>query len=503
MQDNRLKQIDDALTTAASRLTTVSLSSLMHDAERSRFIYQCDDLTVDCTRQPLDDNALACLFDLADACQLRQRIDQMFRGAPINTTENRPVQHPESRRPEHQNTADYKKCADFAEAVRSNADITAVVNLGTGGSDLGPKMVTEALAGYHDGPDCYFVGNICPTDLHDVLGKCTPQKTLFIITSKTFTTAETMANAAIARNWLEQHGVDAGKAMVAVTAAGPRAREWGIDPQHIFTFAEGVGGRYSLWSPVGLAAMIAIGRDDFASLLAGGYAMDCHVQQAELQANIGVIMGLLRVWHRSYLHRPAYGLIPYDQRLAQLPAWAQQLEMESNGKAVDRHGHGLQRPAGPLLWGAPGTNAQHSFFQWLHQSLDVIPIDVLVAMQPAAGLDQAASWDSHKALAINAVAQAEALALGTNNSDEPHRHFPGNRPSVLISWDKTTPYALGRLLALYEHITVISGFIWDVNSFDQWGVELGKHMANQLQSGVGVDAFSPAAQAFLHRLNKP
>ena len=269
MQDNRLKQIDDALTAAASRLATVSLSSLMHDAERSRFIYQCDDLTVDCTRQPLDDDALAYLFDLADACQLRQRIDQMFRGAPINTTENRPVQHPVSRRPEHQNTADYKKCADFAEAVRSNADITAGVNLGTGGSDLGPKMVTEALAGYHDGPDCYFVGNICPTDLHDALGKCTPQRTLFIINSKTFTTAETMANAAIARNWLEQHGVDAGKAMAAVTAAGPRACEWGIDPQHIFTFAEGVGGRYSLWSPVGLAAMIAIGRDDFASLLAG------------------------------------------------------------------------------------------------------------------------------------------------------------------------------------------------------------------------------------------
>ena len=503
MQNKKFSQIDRALNDAAQRVLTTSLTSLMQMPNRDRFIYQCDDLTVDCTRQPLDDDALKCLFDLADACKLRQRLDQMFRGAPINTTENRSVQHLEFRRPAHQNTLHYKKCADFAEAVRSNADITAVVNLGTGGSDLGPKMVAEALAGYHDGPDCYFVGNICPTDLHDTLGKCIPQKTLFIITSKTFTTAETMANAAIARNWLEQHGVDAGKAMVGVTAAGPRAREWGIDPQHIFTFAEGVGGRYSLWSPVGLAAMIAIGRADFASLLAGGYAMDCHVQQAELQQNIGVIMGLLRVWHRSYLHRPAYALIPYDQRLAQLPAWAQQLEMESNGKAVDRQGHGLQRPAGPLLWGAPGTNAQHSFFQWLHQSVDVIPIDVLVAMQPAAGLDQAASWESHKALAINAVAQAEALALGTTNTDEPHRHFRGNRPSVLISWDKTTPYALGRLLALYEHITVISGFIWDVNSFDQWGVELGKHMAKQLQSGVGVDAFSPAAQAFLSRLNKP
>ena len=305
MRIKKLSQIDRELNTAACRVVTASLSSLMQMPNRHRFIYQCDDLTVDCTRQPLDDDVLACLFDLAEACQLQKRIDQMFSGAPINTTENRPVQHLEFRRPDHQNTADYKKCVDFTEAVRRNPEITAVVNLGTGGSDLGPKMVTAALAGYHDGPDCYFVGNICPTDLHDVLGKCTPQKTLFIITSKTFTTAETMANAAIAKNWLDRNGVDAGKAMVAVTAAGPRAREWGIDPQHIFTFAEGVGGRYSLWSPVGLAAMIAIGRDDFASLLAGGYAMDCHVQQAELQANIGVIMGLLRVWHRSYLHRPA------------------------------------------------------------------------------------------------------------------------------------------------------------------------------------------------------
>jgi len=214
-------------------------------------------------------------------------------------------------------------------------------------------------------------------------------------------------------------------------------------------------------------------------------------------------MGLLRVWCRRYLRMPAYGLIPYDQRLATFPAWAQQLEMESNGKSVDRQGHPLLLPAGPLIWGAAGTNAQHSFFQWLHQSVDITPIDVLVATQPAAGLDEQIWHDHHKSLAINAVAQAEALALGAPNLVEPHRHFSGNRPSVLISWDQTTPYALGRLLALYEHITVISGFIWDVNSFDQWGVELGKRMAHQIQSAEGLERFSPAAQAFLDRLNKP
>jgi len=231
--------------------------------------------------------------------------------------------------------------------------------------------------------------------------------------------------------------------------------------------------------------------------------MDRHVQQAALAQNIGVIMGLLRVWCRRYLQLPAYGLIPYDQRLASLPAWAQQLEMESNGKSVDRQGYPLQLPAGTLIWGAPGTCAQHSFFQWLHQSVDITPIDILVAIKPAAGLDDQIWHDHHKLLAINAVAQTEALAKGAPNLAEPHRHFPGNRPSVLISWDQTTPYALGRLLALYEHITVISGFLWDVNSFDQWGVELGKQMANQIQSGESLEHFSPAARAFLDRLNAP
>ena len=249
--------------------------------------------------------------------------------------------------------------------------------------------------------------------------------------------------------------------------------------------------------------MIAIGSENFSRLLAGAYAMDLHVQQADLPQNIGVIMGLLRIWCRCYLQLPAYGLIPYDQRLATMPAWAQQLEMESNGKSVDRQGHPLQSPAGPLIWGAAGTSAQHSFFQWLHQSVDITPIDILVATNPPAGLDDQIWYDHHKSLVINAVAQAEALAQGAPNLAEPHRHFSGNRPSVLISWDQTTPYALGRLLALYEHITVISGFLWDVNSFDQWGVELGKQMANQLQSGEGLENFSPAARAFLGRLNTP
>jgi glucose-6-phosphate isomerase len=503
MQSNRFSQVDEALKKAAVRLSSTSLHSLMHEPARSRFIYQFEDLSVDCTRHLLDKDSMMALQHLAESCDLQGRINDMFSGVPINTSEDRPVQHMVVRTPEYRKSEAYQTLAAFAESVRQDPDITTVVNLGIGGSDLGPKMVTQALAGYHDGPVCHFVGNICPTDLHDVLVTCDPKKTLFIITSKTFTTAETLANAMVAKHWLGHHGIDAGTAMVAVTQAETLAQAWGIRPNYIFTFADGVGGRYSLWSSVGLSVMIAIGSENFSHMLAGAHAMDCHVRHADLPQNIGVIMGLIRVWCRRYLQLPAYGLIPYDQRLVAFPAWAQQLEMESNGKSVDRQGHTLQLPAGPLIWGAVGTSAQHSFFQWLHQSVDITPIDILVAMKLPVGLDDQVWHDHHKSLAINAVAQAEALALGAPNMAEPHRHFQGNRPSALISWDQTTPYALGRILALYEHITVISGFLWDVNSFDQWGVELGKQMANQLQSGEGLANFSPAANAFLDRLDTP
>jgi glucose-6-phosphate isomerase len=230
--------------------------------------------------------------------------------------------------------------------------------------------------------------------------------------------------------------------------------------------------------------------------------MDEHFETAPLAKNIPVIMGLLRVWHRSYLGRMAYGVMPYDQRLARLPAWAQQLEMESNGKSVSRQGDPLGRPAGLLVWGEAGVNAQHSFFQWFHQSVDIVPIDILVARKPA-GLPDDPMWqNSHRALVINALAQAEALALGVVDAVAPHRQFPGNRPSVLISWKTTTPYALGRLLALYEHITIVSGFIWDVNSFDQWGVELGKQMANEISQGANLAWLSPSAKAFLRHLDE-
>jgi len=361
MSDSQEHQIDTSLREAASRFETIRLSDLMQAPARADFIYRFEDLQADCTRQPIDRDSLSLLLELARARGLQGRLEEMFSGAAVNVTEDRPVVHCDLRAPARLHSAEYSQLCAFAEKVRQNTDITAVVNLGIGGSDLGPAMVARALAGYHDGPECYFVGNICPTDLHDVLAKCDADKTLFIVTSKTFTTAETLANAALAKQWLEAHGVEVSGAMAAVTAYAERARDWGILPEQIFSFAEGVGGRYSVWSAVGLSVMMAIGSSAFSEMLAGAHAMDTHVRETEFSQNIGVIMGMLRVWHRSYLNAASYGLMPYDQRLSRLPAWAQQLEMESNGKRVDRQGEPLSRPAGPLIWGEPGTNSQHSF----------------------------------------------------------------------------------------------------------------------------------------------
>ena len=490
----------------AKEESPLHLSELMGRAEAQDRIVQLDDLTVDLTRQPLTSASLSALLDLANHSDLRQNIKDMMAGKPINLSENRPVIHTALRAPAHRDTPAFRTMAAFVDQVREQGLFDHIVNIGIGGSDLGPAMVYRALSAYHTGPQVHFVGNIDPSDLNDVLACCVPGRTLFIVTSKTFTTAETMANAALARGWLEAAGCAPSRHMAGVTAAPQRARDWGLDDARIFAFAEGVGGRYSLWSSVGLAVMLGVGMDRFCGLLDGAYVMDRHFAEAGFDVNIPVLMGLLRVWHKAFLGRSAYGLMPYDQRLGRLPAWAQQLEMESNGKSVDRQGGPLAMGSGPLIWGEPGTNGQHSFFQWLHQGSDIVPVDILVPRRPNGitafrdAAQQKRAEASHRTLAINAVAQAEALALGAENRAEPHRHFAGNRPSVLISWDQTTPFALGRLLALYEHITVVSGFIWDLNSFDQWGVELGKQMAGQLGGSQADDGFSASAKAFIATL---
>ena len=499
-QDKPIAAMEGQLRRDADTIALHHLRRLIYQDGRDDLCFHFEDLTVDCTRQPLTQNILQQLLTLAETKSLADFIRAMFAGKAINLSEDRPVSHCRLRTPDYRQREAYQKLTHFAADVRANQNIKSIVNLGIGGSDLGPAMVTAGLAGFHDGPAVHYIGNVDPHALYDVLEQCNPRSTLFIIPSKTFTTSETLVNAKLAKGWLQQNGVAPDAAMVAVTAYQKRAVDWGIDPARIFDFDEGVGGRYSLWSAVGLSVMIAIGSTAFNQLLNGAHAMDNHFETAPFDSNIPVIMGLLRVWHRSYLGHMAYGIMPYDQRLARLPAWAQQLEMESNGKSVTRHGKPLARPAGPLIWGEAGVNSQHSFFQWLHHSVDIVPIDILIARKPVNFLRDAAWQASHKTLAINAVAQAEALAVGVEHADAPHRHFPGNRPSLMVSWEATTPYALGRLLALYEHITIASGFVWDVNSFDQWGVELGKKMAHDLASKSDLDGFSPAAKVFLNRL---
>ena len=489
-----------ALKDEASRLAGQHLRVLLGDADRSRaLVFELDDLRLDMSRQKIGAETLPLLLDLAEETGLAARIVALFRGDRINLSEDRPVLHMAQRAAARVDGDEYARLSAFADDIRSGG-VSDVVNIGIGGSDLGPAMVSAALASHADGPLVHYVSNVDPSHLHDVLAGCRPETTLVIVTSKTFTTAETMRNAALARDWLGVHAAS----MAAVTAAPAQARDWGIDEGRVFDFDQGVGGRYSLWSAVGLPVMTGVGGDASAELLAGAAAMDDHFRETPHGRNLPVLMGLMRIWNRNFLGHATHGLMPYDQRLHLLPAWAQQLEMESNGKSVAATGETLDWATAPVIWGTAGTGCQHSFFQALHQGTDIVPLDILLPLRPT-GLSLPGDWqDSHRVLAANALAQAEALAIGNPNSDEPHRHFAGDRPSSVISWQATGPYELGRLLALYEHVTAVSGFLWGVNSFDQWGVELGKVMANRVESVLAgkadADGFSATAADLLARI---
>ncbi|MEC8805823.1 MAG: glucose-6-phosphate isomerase [Pseudomonadota bacterium] len=487
----------------AAALGDVHLRNLLADPVRSRgLVCEHGDLRVDVSRQKLGDGTVGLLLDLAAETGLATRIAALFAGERINRSEDRPVLHMAQRDEARTAGGEFARLVEFAERQRDGR-IDDVVNIGIGGSDLGPAMVSAALAGHADGPRVHYVSNVDPSHLHDVLAACDPSRTLVIVTSKTFTTSETIRNAALARAWLAADGAG----MAAVTAAPEVAAGWSVDPDRVFDFDKGVGGRYSLWSAVGLPVMIGVGPDAFAGMLAGAAEMDRHFRDAPAPENIPVLLGLLRIWNRNFLGLATHGIMPYDQRLHLLPAWAQQLEMESNGKSVSVDGAPLAHATTPVVWGTAGTDCQHSFFQALHQGSDIVPLDILLPMRPS-GLHLAGDWQaSHRVLVANAVAQAEALAVGSPNSAEPHRHFPGDRPSTIISWDETTPEAVGRLLALYEHVTVVSGFVWGVNSFDQWGVELGKVMARQAEAVLAGDAvadgLSATAADLLARMPKP
>ncbi len=481
----------------------------------ARFSLALDDLTLDYSRAAVDEETVGLLLKLAEAAGLEQARDDMFAGKHINVTEDRAVLHTALRA--LSGGAVYNDGDDvmpdvravleamdaFADGVRSGAihgatgkAFTDVVNIGIGGSDLGPVMVTRALSPYHDGPRLHYVSNVDGAHIADTLSGLDPETTLFIIASKTFTTIETMTNARTAQKWVAAKlGQSAtGDHFAAVSTALDKVAEFGIDPARVFGFWDWVGGRYSLWSAIGLPIMIALGADDFRRLLAGAEAMDRHFKSAPLRENLPAMLGLIGYWHRVVCDYPARAIIPYDQRLERLPAYLQQLDMESNGKGVRLDGSPVITPTGPLVWGEPGTNGQHAFFQLLHQGTDIIPVEFMLAAKGhEAGLQH-----HHDLLVANCLAQAEALMKGRTLAEAeaqlldkgfpedeirriaPHRVFTGNRPSLTVLYRKLDPYALGRLIALYEHRVFVEAQLFGINAFDQWGVELGKELATEL-----------------------
>ncbi|MCC0028940.1 MAG: glucose-6-phosphate isomerase [Brucellaceae bacterium] len=479
------------------------------------FSARFEDVLLDYSKCAVDSETMDLLSALARAADVTGRRDAMFAGEPINATEGRSVLHIALRnRSDRPVTAggrdvmgDVRAVLDamaaFADGVRSGAvkgatgkPFTDVVNIGIGGSDLGPVMATAALAPYHDGPRLHYVSNVDGAHIHDTLKPLDPATTLVIIASKTFTTVETMTNAETARTWIAGALGEAavGHHFAAVSTALDKVGRFSIPQDRVFGFWDWVGGRYSLWSAIGLPIMIAVGPDDFGDFLAGGHAMDEHFRTAPERENLPFLLGLVGYWHRVACGYPSRAVIPYDQRLARLPAYLQQLDMESNGKSVTIDGKPVAVPTGPVVFGEPGTNGQHAFFQLLHQGTDIVPVEFIVA----ANGHEPELANHHRMLLANCLAQSEALMRGRTLAEAaaqldaagkdaaavealaPHKVFSGNRPSLTIVHDKLTPHALGRLVALYEHRVFVEAQLFGINAFDQWGVELGKELATQL-----------------------
>jgi glucose-6-phosphate isomerase len=466
------------------------------------------DLYLDYSKNLITSETLGLLRALAERAEVRQRADDMFSGRRINVTEDRPVLHVALRAPEGASIlvdgtnvvpevhAVLRKMRDFSGRVRSGEwtgytgrRIANVVNIGIGGSDLGPAMAYEALEDYSDrSMTVRFVSNVDGTDIWEATRDLDPAETLFVVSSKTFTTLETLTNAHTARDWLVGALGDdkaVSRHFVAVSTNRPKVEEFGIDADNMFEFWDWVGGRYSYDSAIGLSLMVAIGADNFMDMLAGFHAMDEHFRTAPLDANMPVILGLIGLWYDDFFGAQTQAILPYNQYLGRFTAYLQQLDMESDGKSVDRQGRPVDYQTGPIVWGQPGTNGQHAFYQLIHQGTKLIPCDFIGFCQP-----NHVVGGHHDLLMANFFAQTEALAFGKTRqqveaegvpaAQVPHRTFRGNHPTNTILGPKLTPRLLGELVALYEHKVFTQGTIWDINSFDQWGVELGKVLANRI-----------------------
>ncbi|CAN7157326.1 MULTISPECIES: glucose-6-phosphate isomerase [unclassified Ensifer] len=537
--------VDQLKATAAQTNATDIRAAFASDAQRfSRFSTSLDDLLLDYSKCAVNEQVLDGLEALAKAAKVEEKRDAMFRGDIINITEERAVLHTALRnrgnRPVMVDGKDVmpdvngvlETMGAFADGIRSGAlkgatgkKITDVVNIGIGGSDLGPVMATLALAPFHDGPRLHFVSNIDGAHIADTLKLVDPETTLFIVASKTFTTIETMTNAATARAFIAGKLGEAavGHHFAAVSTALDKVAAFGIDQARVFGFWDWVGGRYSIWSAIGLPLMIAIGKENFGRFLDGGHAIDEHFRTAPIRQNLPMLLGLLGFYHRNVLGYPSRAILPYDQRLSRFPAYLQQLDMESNGKAVTLDSKPVEYSTGPVVWGEPGTNGQHAFYQLIHQGTDVIPAEFMIA----ANGHEKNLRHQHELLIANCLAQSEALMKGRTLAEAkaqltskgmadakadkiaPHRVFAGNRPSLTLVYDQLDPFAFGRLIALYEHRVFVEGALFNINSFDQWGVELGKELATGLlpvvegkESAAGHDSSTAGLVAVLLKASR-
>lgn len=528
--------IDPTTTAAWQRLNdiadtfTIDLREVFENepARASALSFEAGDLYVDMSKNLITDEVIDALLALAEEASVADYRAKMFAGEKINVTEDRAVLHTALRREDSDELtvdgqdviadvhAELAKVYEFADKVRSGEwvgitgkRITHVVNIGIGGSDLGPKMAYEALKPYvQDGLQCRFVSNIDPADIYENTVDLDPETTLFIIASKTFTTLETLTNARLARTWLLDRLREAGaldgvadndavaKHFVAVSTALDKVADFGIDPDNAFGFWDWVGGRYSVDSAIGTALAVAIGPDRFEEFLSGFRAIDEHFATAEAKDNVPLLLGLLNVWYVNFLGAESHAVLPYAQYLHRFPAYLQQLTMESNGKSVRADGSYIEYDTGEIFWGEPGTNGQHAFYQLIHQGTRLIPCDFIAVANPAHAL-QDGDNDVHELFLANFFAQTKALAFGKTEEEViaegtpehivPARVFEGNKPSTSIMAPELSPKVLGELIALYEHITFVQGAIWGIDSFDQWGVELGKQLAKELTPAVAGD----------------
>ncbi|OMI37519.1 glucose-6-phosphate isomerase [Streptomyces sparsogenes] len=529
---SRLDQLPEWNALAAHRqeLGDAHLRELFaQDPERAeRFTLQVGDLHLDYSKHLVTDETLRLLRELARATEVTELRDAMFRGEKINTTEDRAVLHTALRAPHSavirtdgkdvvpEVHAVLTKMGTFVDRVHSGEwtghtgkRIKNVVNIGIGGSDLGPAMAYEALRAYsHRELRFHFVSNVDGADLHEALRGLDPAETLFIVASKTFTTIETITNATSARRWLLR-GLEAGqeavaKHFVALSTNAEKVAEFGIDTDNMFEFWDWVGGRYSFDSAIGLSLMLAIGQDHFREMLAGFHLVDEHFRCAPPEENAPLLLGLLGIWYGQFFDAQSHAVLPYSHYLSKFPAYLQQLDMESNGKSVDREGRPVSWQTGPVVWGTPGTNGQHAYYQLLHQGTKTIPADLIGFANPVADLPPKLAAH-HDLLMANLFAQGQALAFGKTSEEVaaegvapelvPHRTFPGNRPTTTILAAELSPSVLGQLIALYEHKVFVQGAIWHIDSFDQWGVELGKVLAKRVEPALTEGAAVPGLDA--------